>query len=178
MRTKQFPPKLRRRITHPLCLHTTDIHGGYLGGILLVLISVFVRCLSGSPYRYYPALRAICKLPPFALITLIHLLLMFAMGFACGLILCEHGYHPRGDLYRAGMIFVILVTLYMAIHPLLFRIGLPWIAITVLGAVLALSLLCTRLFASIRRLCGMIVLVFSCWVIYLIVILFTCLLHI
>ena len=177
MKKRKLITTLRRHMRRQIRLCATDIRGGYVGGILLVTISVFVTLLSGSPYKGYPPLWLCCNLPPLIIIELIHFTITFAMGFSCGLILCEHRCHPRDKKYRAGMLFVILSTLYMTVPSLLFRHGLPWIALLVLLIVSVLSLLLTMLFYSIRRLCGAISLAFFCWITYLVILMLSCLLR-
>jgi hypothetical protein len=75
------------------------------------------------------------------------------------------------------MLFVTLTTLWMSVYPLLFRNGLPWIALGMLVVTLACALLCTLLFWKIRRLCGLIGFAFFCWILYLTVLLLGCMLH-
>ena len=168
-----------RQLMKALRLHPDDIHCGCLGGFLLLFTAIFVRVLAGSPYRYYAVLAAlgIDTLPSIAWITVIHMLLAFVMGFACGLILCDRAPALSGSKYRAGMLFVILSTLWLSVYPLLFCNCMPWIALIMLVAVFICSLFAVFLFGAIRRLCGIIVFVFSCWIFYLSLLVLRCLLR-
>ena len=174
---KHLRKRLPRYLTRLLCLQRTNVRGGILSGLLLFVIAASVRLCAGSPYRSYLLYHSFGNRPPLAVLTLTDLLLIFAMGFACGLILGDRRQQFREYKYRAGMFFVILFTLYMTVWLLLLRCAIPWIAMVVLTAALILSLWCTVLFGTIRRLCGFFAFTFSCWVTYLFILLLGCLLR-
>lgn len=176
---KQSRKVFSRRWIRTLRLNVSDIRGGCFGGMVLLMLAIITRLLSGSPYRIYMLLRQFKILPPLVLLSTINLLLTVAMGFACGLILSHRRCGKIGEeKYRSGMLFVILITLWLSTYPLIFRSCMLGSALFLLMVACVLSVICALLFSRIRRLSALIALVFSCWVGYLIILLVNCILRI
>lgn len=168
-----------KHLTRVLRLNITDIRGGCIGGMVLLMLAIITRLLSGSPYRIYILLRQFKILPPLVLLSTVNLLLTVAMGFACGLILSQRRCGKIGEeKYRSGMLFVILITLWLATYPMMFRSCMLGVTLLFLTAACVLSAICTLLFSRIRLLSASIALVFSCWIGYLIILLVDCILRI
>ena len=150
----------------------------FLGGFLLTISAVLVRMLSGPPYGVYIMVRQIHSLPPLILLLSLHLLLIFGMGAAVGIIMIDYRPYVYAAKYRAGMFFVIQITVYLAVYPLIFQSVMPRMALLFLILSFMLSLLCLKQFFEIRPLCGCIALIFSAWQFYMILLLLGCLLRI
>lgn len=150
----------------------------YMGGILLTATALLVRILSVPSYQIYFLARQLRSIPPFWLLMAIHLVFMFVMGATVGVILSDCRPYVYAAKYRAGMLFVLQITLYLAIYPLIFHSLTPWIALFILILALILSIVCFLQFYTIRRLCGLIATLFSCWLFYLFLLLLGTLLQI
>lgn len=148
------------------------------GGILLTTTALLVRILSAPSYQIYFLTSQLHSLPPLWMLMSVHWVLMFVMGATIGQILSDCRPYVFAAKYRAGMIFVLQMTLYLAVYPLLFHSLAPWIALLLLMIALILSILCISQFFAIRPLYALTELLFSCWLFYLFLLLLGCLLQI
>ena len=176
--SKKIRKHMIRRIQYSLCLDTTSFRTGCFGGIILVTISILMRLFSGSPYQAYLIFCQTRNFPPLFLLTTIHLIFSFLLGFVCGLILSDRRRAVREGKYRVGMYFVVMITLWLSVYPFIFRAAMPWVAMLMLISAWALCLPLIKMSFSIRQLCAWIIIIFSCWIFYLILLLFRCLIGI
>lgn len=173
---KHSAVKLKRTISRLFCLRHTDLRCGYLGALILLIFTVLIRLLSGSPYRVYYVLKGNDFLPSLAVLTLINLLLTVAMGFACGLVLsCPRRSH-QCIKYRGGMLFILLTVFWLAAYPLVFQGCLLVAALLSLLLTWILCLGCASLFFRVHPLSGWISVCFLFWLTYLILGLLGCIL--
>ena len=170
---------ITRRISRILCLRTKNFRSGIVGGFILFILVAMIRFLSGSPYRVYMLLRQFHTLPPLVLLSTINLLLTVAMGIACGLIFSVHKCGRAGEVkYQSGMLFVILITLWLGVYPLIFRSCMLGCALLLFTVIWGLSLICFLLWRRIHRISSWIALLFTGWITYLIILLIRCILQI
>lgn len=175
---KRLSFKIKRNLVHLLSLRSADIRCGYLGGVILLTVSVLIRLLSGSPYRICLLLGNAPFLPRLSLLTFLNLLFSMGIGFACGLILSCRRSSVQCIKYQGGMLFVLLAVFWFASYPLVFRGGMFILTLLTLAAVWILSLGCTLIFTRIQRIAGWILFLFLCWVTYLFLCLLGCILWI
>ena len=173
---KHSAVKLKRILTRLFCLRHIDLRCGYLGGLIMLIFTVLIRLLSGSPYRVYCVLRGSDFLPSLATLTFVNLLLTIAMGFACGLVLSCPRRSRQGIKYRGGMLFVLLTVFWLAAYPLVFQGCLLALALLSLILTWILCLGCVSLFFRVNPLSGWISVIFLFWLTYLILGLLGCIL--
>ena len=151
---------------------------GYLGALFMLLVYVLVGFMSGTPYRAYFFLREAGNLLPIGIYTLCNLFFTLGLGFAFGLVFSRytHSLRWRTEIYRCGMLFVLLAVLWYAAYPLVTRGNMLLAALLCLLAVWILGLLCMLSMSRILPLSGFIMLLFLFWLSYLIFTLLRCLL--
>jgi len=168
--------KCKRLISHLLHLRHTDLRCGYLGALVMLLFTVMIRLLSGSPYYVYHMLKGSEVLPPLATLTFTNLLLTTAMGFACGLVLSCPRRNRRCLKYQGGMLFVLHSVFWFSCYPLIFQgcLLVPALFSLVLAWLLCLG--CIALFFRVHPLAGGIAAIFLFWMTYLLLSLVGCIL--
>lgn len=177
MRRVFFPELHRIPIRHPLHLRPHSLCT-ITGGVLLTASALLVRILSNPSYQIYFMTRQFASLPPLWILMSVHWVFMFVMGAVIGKILADCRPYLFVAKYRVGMIFVLQMTLYLAVYPLLFHSQTPWIALLLLLLALILSILCIPQFYALCRPCALSASLFSCWLLYLLLLLLGCLLQI
>ena len=170
----RFQIKARRWMCSRLQLRASNIQCAAIGGVLLLMIALIVRVVSGSPYRSYLMFRHLYMVPPLSLLTLLNGLLTFGLGFALGLAFSVKKYQRCPEKYRAGMIFVLLSVCWFAAYSFFFRGCMPFPALICLILTGILTVKCVSMFQKIHILCGWILGAFLIWNIFLIILLIMC----
>jgi tryptophan-rich sensory protein len=140
-----------------------------VSALAALIVALIVRAAAGSPYRVisYCGLRNI--IPPVWVMvvswTVWYILLGAAIGSVLGCCSC------RDDVsrYKGGMLFVLMMALSYVWYPLFFGAAALFSALLVAEAVLLLSVLCALLFIRVRRWAAWVMLFFSAWMLYMVV---------
>lgn len=142
-------------------------------GCLCAIAYVTVRGMSGHPYRVMLELGISDLIPPVWLMTALRFLSFLTVGCAAGLVL---GWRERGcaaEKYRAGMLFLLLIALELCWYPTLFVSAMVFLAVLESLAIVVLSLLVTVGFFRVSRLSGILLVLHSVWLCYLMVLTFS-----
>ena len=170
--------RIVRGLMRKFNLRPRTLQCGYLGALLMLLVYTLVRVMSGTPYRAYYFLREAGNLLPLGIYTLINLCFTLGLGFAFGIFLSQYIRSPkcRTEIYRCGMLFVLLCVLWYAAYPLIVRGNMLFAAVLCLTAVWLLGLLCLFSMGNMQPLSYFILFLFLFWLAYLIFTLLRCLL--
>ena len=168
--------KVKRNLRYCFRIHERELRSGYFGAIMLFILAVLIRFLSGSPYRVWLLLNVRQLLPPLWILSLLDGLFLLAMGFACGVIMASRRKSEQYAKYRGGMFFVLLFSLRFAAYPLLFRGAMLEVSLICMILTCIIGLVCSKLFLDTNRLSGVVTVCFFIWNCYLTVLLFSCIL--
>ena len=142
------------------------------GGVLLAAACIAVRMVSGSPYRMMLELGISDLVPPVWLMSALRFLSFVTAGCAAGLVL---GYRERGryaEKYRGCMLFVLLAVLELCWYPTLFSAGMVFLSLLEAVAMLLLALCVTVSFLRVSKFSGLILILHSVWLCYLLILTF------
>ena len=168
--------KVKRKLRYCFRLHERELRSGYWGALVLLILAILIRLLSGSPYRVWLLLAVNQALPPLWILSLVDGVLTLAMGFACGLIMASRRKSEQCAKYRGGMFFVLLFSLRFAAYPLLFRGAMLAASVICMLLTCLSGVICSKLFFDTHRLSGLVAICFLIWNCYLTMLLFSCIL--
>ena len=168
--------KVKRKLRYGFRLHRWELRCGYVGALMLLLLAILLRFLSGSPYQVWLLLNVRQLLPPLWILSLVDGVFTLAMGFACGLIMASRRKSEQCSKYRGGMFFVLLFSLRFAAYPLLFRGAMLAAAVVFMLLTCLTGAICCKLFFDTHRLSGIVAICFLIWNCYLTMMLFSCIL--
>lgn len=135
--------------------------------ILLVILGIFTRWVSGSPIPTLHYIGAMELTPPIWLMVLLFCLSYAVAGLALGIAL---GYracaHPEKK-YQGAMWLCISLALGYAWYPLFFAARVFLVATAVSVLCFFSSLLATLCFASVSKTSFFLLLLYDCWLLYL-----------
>ena len=153
-------------------MRQTSLALAIIVGCLCASAYVIVRGTSGNPYSVMLALGIADLVPPVWLMTVLRFLSFLTVGCGAGLVLGWRERGCAGEKYRGGMFFLLLVGLELCWYPTLFVSAMVFLAVLESLMILILSLLVTVCFLRVSRLAGVILLLHSVWVIYLMILTF------
>lgn len=139
------------------------------GGILLLIAGLIVRFSVGGPYRVMMELGIADVVPPVWLMGILWSLSLFLIGCAAGFVLA---YRPRGceaEKYKGCMLFILLSVLELCWYPAFFGAGLVFVSVLMSLLILCLSVWITGCFYRVTKLGGMLLLLHSVWLIYMVI---------
>lgn len=142
--------------------------------LLSLIIAFIVRAAVGSPYRVisYCGLQNIIPLVWVMVLVWIvfYILLGGAYGSVMGCVCC----HDDALRYKGGMLFVLMMALGYVWYPLFFGAAALFAALFVCEAVLILSVMCAILFMRVRKWAGWVMVLYSIWMLYMVMLNFMC----
>ena len=138
-------------------------------GILLTIGGILIRAFVGSPYRSILELGIKDIVPPAWLMTLLWSLSFFIIGAAAGFVLGYRMGGCDGEKYKGCMLFVMLVVLELCWYPTLFGAQLIFLSVLESILILCLSIAVTLSFYRVSKFAGMILLLHSIWLIYMLI---------
>lgn len=140
-----------------------------LGGVLSLVIGLFVRFLVGAPYRMILELNVADLVPPVWLMGLLWSVTLFTIGAAGGFVLGYRACGTEGEKYKGCMYFLLLIFLEMLWYPTFFAAGLVFISTLLAVLILCLSVAVTACFYRVTKFAGMILMLHDVWLIYMMI---------
>ena len=170
--------RIVRRLMCKFDIRPHTLQCGYLGALFMLFVYALVRVMSGTPYQAYFFLREAGNLLPLGIYAMVNFVFSLGLGFAFGIFFSRytHSLRWRTEIYRCGMLFVLLSVLWYAAYPLLTRGNMLLAAFLCLIAVWGLGFLCLISMWRIQPLSGFVMLLFLFWIVFLILTLLRCLL--
>lgn len=138
-----------------------------LGGILLSVGGILVRCAAGSPYARMLELGIGEMVPPVWLMTLLWTLAFFSVGCAGGFVLGLRRGDCEGEKYKGCMLFVLYAVLALCWYPCFFGAGRLFLSVLLSIGILCFAVGTTVCFWQVSRLAGTLMLLHDVWLVYL-----------
>ena len=135
--------------------------------ILLILIAVFVRWVSGSPITTLHYIGARNIVPPTWFMVLMFSISYTIVGLSLGLALGNRFCFGGEKKYQGAMWLVICLSLGYAWYPLFFSTRLFLVSIFTCVFCLFCSICATICFVSVSKLSFFLALAYDCWLLYL-----------
>ncbi len=151
-------------------------------GIVNMVLCLIVRIVSGSPFEVIHRLNCNDILPPIWIFNLLWLIASFCVGFSAGIIinaiLCRR-INGRDEIfaYRGGLCFVALVFLAVIWYPLLFIKEAVFLSLLIAILSAVCSFVCALEWVRIEKCAGVVVFIYSFWLLYVMIINFALLFH-
>ena len=135
--------------------------------VLLVLLGVFTRWVSGSPIPTLYFVGAKDIIPPIWLLVMLFCISYVVGGVALGTALGKKGCIYCEKKYQGAMWFVICLALGYSWYPIFFCARL-FLVSAGMSAICLFSAICaTVCFASVSRISFFLSLAYDCWLLYL-----------
>ncbi len=143
--------------------------------LVFLVIAFIVRGAAGSPFRVisYCNLRSV--IPPVWLMVILWVAWYIVLGGVFGSVLFGHVCRDEVAKYKGGMLFMLMMALGYLWYPIFFGAAALLFALFVAEAVLALAFLSAIYFFRVRKGAGWIMLGFSLWMIYMVLLNIMCL---
>ena len=143
------------------------------GAGVLMVAGAIVRFVSGSPYARGMMAVFGAIIPPPPLMSLFWMLWYGLLGATFVATLCRtKRVSPSAcaDIYRGGMLFLVMIFLGFLWYPLFFAAGHIWLATVLLLAVLALCILTAVCYVRLCRMAGIVLFCHATWLVWLTVV--------
>ena len=138
-------------------------------GLLVLVIGWMVRFGIGAPHRMLLELGVGEIVPPVWLLSLLWSAELLVIGCAAGFVLGYRERACRGEKYKGCMLFILLVLLEMLWYPVFFALGLVFLSVLISILILCLSVAVTACFYRVSKFAGMLLLLHSVWIAYMLI---------
>ena len=135
--------------------------------IVLMLIAIFVRWVSGSPLTTLHYVGARNIVPPIWVMVILFGVFYAVAGLALGTVLGNRYCFCGEKKYQGAMWFIICLSLGYAWYPLFFCARLFLVSICVCGLCLFCAICSTICFANVSKISFFLSLAYDCWLLYL-----------
>jgi len=143
-------------------------------GVAYMVIVLLVRLLSHNPYDMIHKLNCTDILPPMWLFNFLSLIWGWLVGYAAGLIICRM--HCNLDVYnvlasyRGGLFYVALLFLGLIWYPLFFSGENLLVSLVISLLMVLCSIICFYFWKKVDTGSALIVLTYTFWLTYIMVI--------
>ena len=137
--------------------------------IAFVCIALIVRICTGSPYKIinYCGLKNV--IPPVWLMALMWCFWYAVLGITFGTVIGSKRPQNEVSKYKGGMIFIIMLSLGYVWYPLFFGSAALFLSLLVCEIVFVLSVICAVYFSQVNRYSSFAMIIFSLWMLCMVI---------
>lgn len=141
-------------------------------GVIYLIMSIFIRILSDSPYEVLHRIDTANIMPPIWLFNILSFFFCFICGYAAGIVVSDiikKKVSGENELsaYRGGICFVSLIFITLAWYPVLFSCEALFISLILTIISFLLAVLTAYLWSCISAKVTIIMTFFSLWQFYI-----------